>query len=65
MLQNRVFHVLLKACVKNNYKRFFCSAVDGADVDGSMCEFFVYVASDFGCSWGGGAFLYSDWAELS
>jgi hypothetical protein len=33
-------------------------------VDGLLWECFVYVASDFGCSWWGGAFLYSDWAEL-
>jgi hypothetical protein len=32
---------------KNNYKWFFGSAVDGADVDGSVYEFFVYGASYF------------------
>ena len=64
MLQNHIFRGLLQVWFKNNYKRLFRSAVDGADVDGSVCEFFVYVASDLGCSWWGGAFLYSDWAEL-
>jgi hypothetical protein len=64
VLQNRIFYVLLKVWFQNNYKRFFGSAVDGADVDGSVCDFFVYVVSDFVCSWWGGAFLYSDWAEL-
>jgi hypothetical protein len=50
VLQNRIFHVLLKLWFKNNYKPFIWSAVGGADVDGSVWEFFVYVASDFGCS---------------
>jgi hypothetical protein len=41
---------------KNKYKPFFWSAIDGADVDGSVWEFFVYVAPNLVAPGGEGLF---------
>ena len=50
---NRVVHVMLNVWVKTVVelviKRWsFLSDVDAGDVDGAVCEFFVYMISDFG-----------------
>ena len=49
----------------NSLKLFFRSCVNGADVGGSICEFFVYMDTDFGRSRCEGIFLYPGWAEPS
>jgi len=59
-----IFHVSLKVWLENrslnnSLKPFFRSFVNGADVGGSICEFFVYMDTDFGRSRWEGIFLYS------
>jgi hypothetical protein len=44
-------------------KLFFRSGVNGADVGDSVCEFFVYIDSDFDLSRWEGIFLYSGCSE--